>query len=52
MAQLLELRMLLAVGRVGIEAAGPWIEAHEGGLQLAHRKTLPEAGSGYRGIYC
>ncbi len=51
-ARLLELRMLLAVGRVGIEAAGPCIDLHEGSSQLAHRKTLPEAGSCYRGITC
>ncbi len=52
MARPLELRMLLAVGRVGIVATGPCIDAHEGGLQQAHRKTLPEAGSGYRGKGC
>ncbi len=48
----LELRMLLAVGRVGIEAAGPRIDAHTGGSQLAHRKTLPESGSGNHAINC
>ncbi len=26
-------------------ADGPWIDAHEGGLQQAHRKNLTEAGS-------
>ncbi len=38
--------------RVGTEADGPSIDAHEGGLQLVHGKPLPEAGSGYRGINC
>ncbi len=42
--------MLLAVGRVGIEAAGLRIDAHESGSQLAYRKTLSGRGSGYRGI--
>ncbi len=43
-ARPLELQMLLAVGRVGIEAARPRIDAHEGDLQMAYRKTLSEAG--------
>ncbi len=51
-ARPLELRMLLAVGRVGIGAAGSWIDAHASGLQLAHQRILPEAGSDYRGINC
>ncbi len=49
-ARPLGLRKLLAVGRVGIEAAGRLIDGHEGGSQRAHSKTLPEAGSGYHGM--
>ncbi len=37
-ARPLELQMLLAVGRVGLEAAGPSNDAHEGGLPLTHGK--------------
>ncbi len=48
----LELQMLLVVGRVGIEATGSSIDIHEDTLQPAHRKTLPEARSGYRRINC
>ncbi len=35
---------LLAFEQVGIEAVRPSIGAHEGGWQLALRKTLQEAG--------
>ncbi len=37
--------MQLASARVGIGAGGPPIRAHEGGSQLALRKSLPQAGS-------
>ncbi len=49
-ARPLQLRMLLAVGLVGIYAAGSWIDAHDGGSQLANRNILPEAV--YRGMNC
>ncbi len=45
--QPLELQKWLAFVRAGIRAEGPSID---GGSQLVHRNTLPEAGSGYRGI--
>ncbi len=43
------MQMQLAFGRVGIGAAGTSVDAHEDDSQLAHRKTRPEPGSGYRG---
>ncbi len=48
----LELQMQLAFVRVGIGADGRWIDAHECGSQLAHRNTLPEAGSGCHEMNC